>query len=47
MRRIVQDTLVSLDGVLDSPQKWGLADFQDDTFICGTDWDCCWRATRC
>jgi len=26
-------TLVSLDGVFDSPQDWGLANFQDDAYL--------------
>jgi hypothetical protein len=27
------DEGVSLDGVFDSPQKWGLADFRDDAYL--------------
>src|SRR5487761_44632 len=32
MSRPIEDTLVSLDGVFDSPQDWGLANFQDDAY---------------
>jgi dihydrofolate reductase len=33
MRRIIEYTLVSADGVFEDPQNWGLRDFQDDAYI--------------
>lgn len=33
MRKIIESTLVSLDGVVEDPQNWGLANFQDDAYL--------------
>lgn len=33
MRKIIEYTLVSLDGVIEDPNKWGLASFRDDAYM--------------
>jgi dihydrofolate reductase len=33
MRKIIEYTLVSADGVTGDPQNWGLANFQDDAYL--------------
>jgi dihydrofolate reductase len=33
MRRIIEYTLVSADGVFEDPQNWGLRNFQDDAYL--------------
>ena len=33
MRKIIEYTLVSADGVSGDPQNWGLPDFQDDAYL--------------
>jgi dihydrofolate reductase len=33
MRKIIEYTLVSLDGVVEDPQNWGLRNFQDDAYL--------------
>jgi dihydrofolate reductase len=33
MRKIIEYTLVSADGVFENPQNWGLRDFQDDAYL--------------
>jgi dihydrofolate reductase len=33
MRKIIEYTLVSADGVSGDPQNWGLHDFQDDAYL--------------
>ena len=33
MRKIIEYTLVSVDGVFEDPQNWGLRNFQDDAYI--------------
>ena len=33
MRRIIEYTLVSVDGVFENPQNWGLRNFQDDAYL--------------
>jgi dihydrofolate reductase len=32
MRKIIEYTLVSADGVFEDPQNWGLSNFQDDAY---------------
>lgn len=33
MRKIIEYTLVSVDGVFEDPQNWGLRNFQDDAYL--------------
>ena len=33
MRKIIEYTLVSVDGVFENPQNWGLRNFQDDAYL--------------
>lgn len=33
MRKIIEYTLVSLDGVIEDPNKWGLASFRDEGYL--------------
>ena len=33
MRKIIESTLVSVDGVAEDPQNWGLRNFQDDSYL--------------
>jgi dihydrofolate reductase len=33
MRKIIEHTLVSADGVFEDPQNWGLGNFQDDAYL--------------
>jgi len=33
MRKIIEYTLVSADGVIGDPQNWGLRNFQDDAYV--------------
>ncbi|MGH3252770.1 MAG: dihydrofolate reductase family protein [Trebonia sp.] len=33
MRKIIEYTLVSADGVFEDPQNWGLRNFQDDAYL--------------
>jgi len=33
MRKIIEYTLVSADGVIGDPQNWGLRNFQDDAYL--------------
>ena len=33
MRKIIEYTLVSVDGVFGDPQNWGLRNFQDDAYL--------------
>lgn len=33
MRKIIEYTLVSVDGVVEDPQNWGLRNFQDDAYL--------------
>jgi dihydrofolate reductase len=33
VRKIIEYTLVSVDGVVEDPQNWGLRNFQDDAYL--------------
>ena len=33
MRKIIEYTLVSADGIIGDSQNWGLANFQDDAYM--------------
>lgn len=33
MRKLIESSLVSVDGVFGDPQNWGLRDFQDDAYL--------------
>ncbi|HSS11947.1 MAG TPA: hypothetical protein VLL25_18820 [Acidimicrobiales bacterium] len=33
MRKLIEYTLVTLDGVFENPQSWGFADYRNDAYL--------------